>query len=129
MFEVEGHNSLVVHRKSKRVEMAQRAAGIVVACAPMSLHAGPGELVILRMTFVVSGVVYEMDNIVILAFGIGAQKFGVLAPLKVFGQLFQQGSHGVAHALRIFEIIRARPRSTRILNLLAARLDLANVAG
>jgi len=47
--EVEGEDSFVIRGTLKRSRMAQRANGAVIAGAPVLLHAGAREVVVLRV--------------------------------------------------------------------------------
>jgi hypothetical protein len=62
--EIEGEDALGVLRPLEDLRLAERADGVVIARAPVFFHALPGELVVLRATFVALRPVYEMNQVV-----------------------------------------------------------------
>jgi hypothetical protein len=59
--------------------MAQCAAGIVVAGAPVLLHAQARELVVLGMPLVVPRAIDQLNNVVDFAVGSRAEELGLRA--------------------------------------------------
>ena len=64
--------------------MAQGAARIVVARAPMLFHTDPRKLVILGMALIVPGAVYQLNDIVDLAIRSSAEQLGLRSIPQIF---------------------------------------------
>src|SRR5580704_8797288 len=62
--QIEGEDAFVIRRALEHFRMAQGANGIVIAGAPVLLHAGAREVVILRMALVVPGAVDQVHDVV-----------------------------------------------------------------
>src|SRR5262252_7073706 len=62
--EIEGEDPIRSVRPLQHLRMAKRANRIAVAGLPVLLHRAAGELVILGGTFVVLGLVDELDEVV-----------------------------------------------------------------
>src|SRR5271169_251367 len=100
--------------------MTQSANSVVIAGAPVALHADAREVVILRMALVVPGPVDEVHEVVDSMINYRPEQLHLWAVLQVLGELFEQIRHGPAEPLDVFEAIGAGPGSTGILDFLFA---------
>ena len=60
--EIEREDALMIRGALKHFRMTQGANGVPIACAPVLLHAGAREVVVLRVTRVVSGAVGQVRS-------------------------------------------------------------------
>jgi hypothetical protein len=67
--EIERKDTVMIGRPLEYFGMAQGADGVVITGAPMLLHAGTRELIVLRRALVVLGAIDQLHNIVGLPVG------------------------------------------------------------
>src|SRR5271170_6735063 len=118
--QVEGADAFVICRPLKHFWRAQGANGVVIASAPMLLHAGAREVVILRMTLVVLGAVNQVNDVVDLVIADRPEQLRLCAVLETLRELLEQVCHGPAQPLGIFKAIGAGAGTTRVLDFLFA---------
>src|SRR6516162_4564358 len=68
---IEGEDAIHSDRPLQYLGMPQRAHRIVVAGAPMLLHCAPREFKVLRRSFVIAGVIDQLDQVVDFLVGLG----------------------------------------------------------
>src|SRR5580658_1494571 len=126
--EVEGHDALEVVRPGERLGMAQGAHRIVIACAPVVLHAVTREFIVLGVALVLLGPIDELDEVVYLGARVRLQQRDFGAVAQLVGKLVQQARDGIAQLLGVAEAVRAAARATRVLNLFLPRHHLGHRA-
>src|SRR5882757_10344887 len=105
--EVESQDALDGVGTSDDFGMAQGSHRVVIAGAPVVLHAEPRELVVLRMSLVSLGPVDQLHEVVDLVIGDGAQHGELRAVLQFVGQPVEYIRQGVAYLLAVLELVRA----------------------
>src|SRR5580658_2894116 len=126
--QIEGHDAFEVVRPGEYFGMAQGAHRIVVARAPVVLHAVPREFIILGVSLVLLGPIDELDEVVYLAARMRLQERDLRAVAQLGGKLAQQARDRIAQLLRVAEPVRTAARAARVLNLLLARHHLGHRA-
>src|SRR3977135_1237320 len=127
--EVEGEHTFQMARPLKHLLMPQRANGVVVSSAPVILHRETGELVVLRVAFVVLRAVDEVHDVVDIRVGGRPEKLRLLARFQIVGQLPQKSREYVSHSLKPLELVRVQARPARVLDFFLPRRNLGEVAG
>ena len=74
--EIESKDAFVIARPLQHRRVTQRAAGIVITGAPTLHHAETREFVVLGMAFVVLCPIDQVNDVVDLAVGNGAEQLG-----------------------------------------------------
>src|ERR1700733_3888719 len=126
--EIEGHAALEVVRPGERLGMAQGAHRIVIACAPVVLHAVTREFIILGVSLVQPGPIDELDEVVYRGAGMGLQERDFRGVAQLVRKFVQQAGDSIAQLLRVPEPVRAAARAARVLNLLLSRHHLGHGA-
>src|ERR1700752_438907 len=87
--------------------MPQGAACVMIPGAPMFFHAEPREFVVLGMAFVVLCPIDQMDDVVDLALGDGAEQLRFRSVPEFLGQFFQKTRQRVPKFLDVLELVGA----------------------
>src|SRR6202043_2862467 len=103
---IERKETFVVVGALENVGVAQCAASVVVAGAPMLFHTEPRELVILGVTLVVPGAVYELNDVVDLTVRGGAEQLCVRRIPQIVRQLLKQAGSRAPQFLNVPELVR-----------------------
>src|ERR1700756_4308382 len=101
--EIEGHDALAVVRPAEHLRMAQGAHRIVIASAPVLLHAVTRELIVLGIPLVLLGPIDQLDEVVYLGCGMCLQQRNFRTVAQLSGKLGQQARDGVAQFLCVAE--------------------------
>src|ERR1700728_199237 len=126
--EIEGQDALEIVRPFEDLGVTERAHRVVIACAAVVLHAEARELVILRVSLVLLGVVDELDEITHLGGGARREEGDFRDVPQLCRELLQQARDGVAQLLGVPETVGGVARAARVLNLLLPRHHLGHGA-
>src|SRR4029078_9045703 len=111
------------------LRVTQSTHGIVVAGAPMLLHAPARKFVIFRLALIGFCAVDELDDVVGLVLDHRLQLLHFRAIAHMFGDVGAPLVWRSAHPLHALEAAGAGAGSARINDLLSARLDFGGRAG
>jgi hypothetical protein len=110
-FEIEREHAVQARGASKNLGIAKCAYGIVIARTPMILHRQTGKLVVFGVTFVISGPVDQVNDVVDLVTGDRLQDLQIIVFLKIAREPAEKSRKGALHPVHILELrVLARVR-------------------
>src|SRR5262245_15301898 len=126
--EIEGKDPIRSLWALQHLRIAKRANRIAVASLPVFLHRAAGKLVIFGGTFIILGVVDELDKIVDFLIRELRQPLGLRRLQQVLGKFLEYFRRGPASHLHLLELIGRSPRAAGIADVLLPQFNLGQVA-
>src|SRR5262249_54344789 len=126
--EVQGKDPIRSLWSLQHLRIAQRANRIAVTSRPVFLHRTAGKLVIFGGTFIILGVVDELDKIVDFLIRKLRQPLGFRRLQQVLGKFLEYFRRCPASHLQFLEMIGRSPRAAGESNVLLPHFNLGQVA-